>query len=165
MLITLSSKEKTSHPVGTTVRIGDFLKALPVRRQTALKAPVKLLSKIKRILHAYALARPSIRFSLKVLKAKNDKGNWMYASRRGATSEAVLTDAAVKVVGKKVAEQSKWIVWSSSSIAGQIANNVGKTTENEVYRIEALLPVAACGTCNSNYSIHISTTEDTDNQP
>lgn len=135
--------------MGTTVRVGDFLKALPVRRQTALKAPAKLLSKIKKMLHAHALSRPSIRFSLKVLKAKNDKGNWMYAPRSGTKLEAALNDAAIKVVGKKAAEQSAWIDWSSASMKNQTTNTVGKATGNEVYRIEAFLPVSACGKCGA----------------
>lgn len=156
VLIIASSEEKTSHPVGTTVRVADFLKALPVRRQTTLKAPVKLLSKIKKVLHAYALSRPSIRFSLKVLKAKNDKGNWMYAPRNGTKPEEVLNDAAIKVVGKKAAEQSRWIDWSSSSMKDQTITTIVKATGNEVYRIEAFLPVAACGMCRATITSHLN---------
>ena len=138
--------------MGTTVRIVDFLKSIPVRRQTALKSPAKLLFKIKKMLQAYALARPSIRFSLKVLKAKTDKGNWMYAPKRGATPEAVLTDAAIQVVGKKVAEQSKWTVWSSST-TDQTATAGVEVAKNDSYMIEAILPVPACGQYSSNYKV------------
>ena len=154
MLIIFFSEEKTSHPVGTTVRVVDFLKTIPVRRQTVLKAPTKLLIKCKGLLQAYALARPSIRFSLKVLKAKNDKGNWMYAPKNGATLEAVSMDAAVKVVGKKVAEQSKWIVWSSHK-EDQTAIIAAEAAANETYRIEALLPAPACGMYGDTYRTQI----------
>lgn len=47
------------------------------------------------------MARPAVRFSLKVLKAKSDKGNWMYAPKPGSGIE----DAAFKVVGKDCAGQ------------------------------------------------------------
>ena len=143
--------------MGTTVRVVDYLKSIPVRRQTALKSPTKLLSKIKKMVQTYALARPSIRFSLKVLKAKTDKGNWMYAPKSGATPEAVLTDAVIQVVGKKVVEQSKWTVWSSSTDEQTAIARV-ETAGNDAYTIEAVLPVPACGQYNSNYKIHISFT-------
>ena len=139
------SEEKISHPVGTTVRVVNFLKTIPVRRQTALRAPAKLLSKIKKMLQAYALARPSVRFSLKVLKAKNDKGNWIYAPKSGAALEEMLMDAAIKVVGKKVTEQSTWKTWSPSSIGDKTATTKVEAAGSDLYKIEALLPIPACG--------------------
>ena len=144
-LIVAISEEKVSHPVGTTIRVLEFLKAIPVRRQTALKAPLKILAKIKKLLQAYAMARPSIRLSLKVLKAKNDKCNWMYAPKNGANHETVLIDAATKILGKKAAEQSKWTVWSSSPDVDLTTIDDEKVTENEIYRIEAFLPAPTCG--------------------
>ncbi|KAI4134336.1 MAG: hypothetical protein LQ347_001610 [Umbilicaria vellea] len=97
----IESQERASHPVGTSIRVVEFLKNLPVRRQTALKSTAATLSKIKRTLKAYAIARPATRFSLKVLKAKNDKDNWVYAPKAGACA----SDAAIKVVGKEVVGQ------------------------------------------------------------
>ena len=135
--------------MGTSVRVIDFLKNLPVRRQTALKSPAATFSKIKRTLQAYALARPSIRFSLKVLKAKSDKDNWMYAPKAGAC----VSDAAIKVVGKEVAGQCQWIVWtnneprnlsSSSTPDGAVTGH--SSTGNDGYSIEAFLPRPQCGT-------------------
>lgn len=49
------------------------------------------------------MARPAVRFSLKVLKAKNDTCNWMYAPRCGSGIE----DAAFKIVGKDCASQCR----------------------------------------------------------
>ena len=135
--------------MGTSVRVIDFLKNLPVRRQTALKFPAATFSKIKRTLKAYALARPSTRFSLKVLKAKSDKDNWAYAPKAGAC----VSDAAIKVIGKEVAGQCQWTVWthnrpqnlsSSSTPDGSITGH--SSTGNDGYSIEALLPRPQCGT-------------------
>lgn len=108
-MLTVDRQERASHPVGTTVKVTDFFNGLPVRRQTALKDATKCLGRIKRLLQAYALARPAVRFSLKVLKAKNDKGNWMYAPKPGAGIE----DAALKVAGKDCASQCAWSVVES----------------------------------------------------
>ena len=96
-----TSEERTSHAVGTTIRIVDFLKSIPVRRQTALKQTTKDLFSIRKTIQAYALARPAIRYSLKVLKAKNDKANFTYAPK----AEASVSDAATKIFGMKVVEQ------------------------------------------------------------
>ena len=133
----------TSHPTGSTVRVIDFLKHLPVRKQTALKTAPKTLAKIKQTMQAYAIARPSTRLSLKVLKAKNDKGNWVYAPKAGAS----VADAAMKVVDRIIPAHCQWISWRSSGmeipvsdIAGELQNIQDEDGGNSVYRIEAFLP-------------------------
>ncbi|KAJ9610459.1 hypothetical protein H2200_005236 [Cladophialophora chaetospira] len=93
------SSSSTSHPVGTTIRVQDFLTRIPVRKQTALKTVTRTLDSIKSLLFAFAFARPEVRFSLKVLKGKNDKMNWTYA----ASSSPTVTEVATKIVGKEVA--------------------------------------------------------------
>ena len=100
------AQERTSTAVGTTVKITDFIKSNPVRRQVALKHTDQTLKRIKRILQSFAFARPLVRFSLKVSKAKNDKGNWMYAPKAGGNAE----DAAFKIVGASCASQCTWSV-------------------------------------------------------
>lgn len=97
-------QERASTPVGSTVRVTDFIKANPVRRQVMLKKTEQCLKKVKQILQAYAFARPHVRLSLRVLKAKNDKGNWMYAPKAGGNAE----DAAFKIVGAACASQCTW---------------------------------------------------------
>lgn len=136
--------------MGTTVRITDFLKSIPVRRQTALKDSAKQLAKIKRNLQAYALARPSVRLSLKVLKAKTDNGNWIYAPK----SNASVLDAAVKVVGKKVTDQSRWLVWtpntpSTEAGATQGDGTTASATTESTHQVEALLPISDAGESTS----------------
>jgi DNA mismatch repair ATPase MutL len=102
--LTRHRTERASHPVGTTVKVADFFKSLPIRKQTALKHSTKWLAKSKRLMQAYALARPSVRFSLKVLKAKTNRGDFIYAPKPSASVE----DAAFKVIGKDCAGQCGW---------------------------------------------------------
>lgn len=66
-----------------------------------LKQASKSLQNIKETLQAYAVARPCIRFSLKVLGAKNDKANWSYAPKKNAT----MADAALCIFGRAVSSQ------------------------------------------------------------
>lgn len=95
------SEARASLPIGTTVRVTDFVSRLIVRRQQALKNAEKSLRSIKHTLQAYAFARPNVRFSLRVLHGKNDKDNWMYAPKVGG----VVADAALKIVGTACASQ------------------------------------------------------------
>lgn len=85
--------------MGTTVRVTDLFKHIPVRRQTVLKGITKTLARIKKIIQSYVVAQPTIRLSLKVLKASSEKANWVYAPSKDAT----LKDAGLKVAGTEVA--------------------------------------------------------------
>ncbi|KAL8987740.1 MAG: hypothetical protein Q9177_003085 [Variospora cf. flavescens] len=142
-LLTLSySEDRVSQAVGTTVRVTDLFKSLPVRRQTALKDSAKQLTKIKRILQTYAFARPSVRLHLKVLKAKNDKGNWIYAPK----AKANVSDAAIKIIGTRAADQCHWIIWCSDNPPIPFAaNGTGSQETDSSYRLEALMPKANGG--------------------
>ncbi|RAQ71244.1 DNA mismatch repair protein [Aspergillus flavus] len=105
----LISSQRASHPVGTTVRITDLFKHIPVRRQSALKSAVKTLARIKKLIQIYAMAQPSKRLSLKVLKAKNENNNWIYAPGR----DAMITDAALKIAGTDVTSSCVLKKWPS----------------------------------------------------
>ena len=100
----ICSTEHESHPVGTTVRVTKFFDYVPVRKQTALKNSSRCLAKIRRLMQAYALARPTIRFRLHILKAKNTHSDFVYAPKADANTEG----AAMKVVGKDCALQCDW---------------------------------------------------------
>jgi len=63
-----------------------------------------MLAKIRRLMQAYALARPTIRFRLRVLKAKNSNGDFVYAPK----ADANIEDAVLKVIGKDCALQCDW---------------------------------------------------------
>jgi DNA mismatch repair ATPase MutL len=55
-------------------------------------------------MQAFALARPTIRFRLRILKAKNSNGDFVYAPKANANIE----DAVLKVIGKDCALQCDW---------------------------------------------------------
>ncbi|KAF9699501.1 hypothetical protein EKO04_002446 [Ascochyta lentis] len=126
----LLSTERDSHPVGTTIKATKLFESTKVRKQLAIKDSMKCLAKIRRLMQAYALARPAIRFRLHVLKAKNGKGDFVYAPKTNANVE----DAALKVIGKECALQCQWTALemggfdvhaflpSSTAIGTKIAN-------------------------------------------
>ena len=146
------SERRTSHPVGTTVRVEKYLQNLPVRRQAAEKTTVKMLSKIKRMLQAYALARPHLRLSLKILKAKDRKGDWTYP-KSGALSASRLEaslHAATDIFGKKLTSQCNVICssWSSTGEQMDEATREESTTSasrDELYTLEATMAKRDCG--------------------
>ncbi|KAI9369394.1 hypothetical protein BJX61DRAFT_519741 [Aspergillus egyptiacus] len=127
----LISTEPISHPVGTTVRISDLFKHIPVRRQTAAKNSKKAISKIRKMIQAYAMARPTTRLTFKVVKAKSEGSNWMYAPSKNAT----LVEAALKVAGTEIASNCVRKEWpmrlESSDQQGDSSSDL---------RIVALLP-------------------------
>lgn len=63
----VQTRQPVSAPVGTTVRATKIFDTLPVRKHTYLKEGGKTIGKIKELLQSYVLARPTIRFSMKVL--------------------------------------------------------------------------------------------------
>lgn len=75
-----------------------------MRKQTAVKASTKTLAKLRRLVQAYALARPAIRFRLRILKSSHQKGDLNYAP----LSTGNLEDAVLKVMGKDCALQCEW---------------------------------------------------------
>lgn len=81
----------------------NFLAHVPVRKQTVLKTTSKILASIRKLLFAYAFARPETRIIFKVLKAKSDKMNWTYAP--GAANSS-LSEIAGKIIGKEAASQT-----------------------------------------------------------
>ncbi|KAJ5193391.1 hypothetical protein N7449_009533 [Penicillium cf. viridicatum] len=138
----LIGTQRTSHPVGTTVRITEFLKHIPVRRQTALKAAARNLTRIKRLIQAYAIAQPSKRLSLKVLKAKNENSNWTYAP----SADASISDAALKVAGTDVSSSCVVKRLSSQITDG---NQRGSSDQKE-YEAIAFLPKTQFDTSKIN---------------
>ena len=144
-----------SHPVGTTVRVERFLEAIPVRKQAAEKLSLKTLGRIRRTLQAYALAKPYLRLSFKVLKAKDEKSNWKYPIHARATSESITKpcpfDAAIDIVGKKVTNQCLWNRSALSSDGDHIVtapelHELDRHSES-AYLFEAILAKPDCGMC------------------
>jgi DNA mismatch repair ATPase MutL len=110
--------------VGTTVKVTHFFEYIPVRMQTATKESAKCLTKIRRLMQVYALARPAIRFRLHVLKAKNSKGDIIYAPKASSSIE----DAVFKVIGKDCALQCDWTALESDGF--EIQAFLPKSTAN-----------------------------------
>lgn len=139
---------KNSHPVGTTIRVQDFLQNVPVRRQTALKSPSKSLMNIRRLLQNYAFARPEIRLSLRVLNGKDPKINWAYAPKQDAT----MSDVAIQVIGQDlsarcslkslVSKQAPSKIGLNRCDSSQIANEVD---EGVGISLDMLLPIQEGG--------------------
>lgn len=127
------SSSSASHPIGTTVRVQDFLSTIPVRKQAAQKATTKTITNIRKLLHSYAFARSEVRFSFKVLKAKNEKSNWSFAPSKPA---AALAEVAAKVVGKDVADQC-----TQRSIQSEADNGDASS-----WRLQALVISPTCST-------------------
>ncbi|GKT39998.1 DNA mismatch repair protein MutL [Colletotrichum spaethianum] len=95
----IADKTLVSGPVGTTVDVSDLFAGVPVRRQLTIKESKKSYGQIKELLHTYALVRPHIRLSLKILK--NKKISWSYAPSRGAS----VRDAVLQVFGSDLVSQ------------------------------------------------------------
>lgn len=72
-----------------------------------MKSASKTISKIKKLLQAYAMARPGTRLSFKVLNSKNGKDSWTYAP----SSTANIADASRKVVSVETAGQCVLKTW------------------------------------------------------
>ncbi|RYP78523.1 hypothetical protein DL771_000476 [Monosporascus sp. 5C6A] len=92
----VAQHQKTSAPVGTTVRITELFGRLPVREQVATKESTKTLDKIRGLLQSYAMARPTLKLALKVLQ--NPKQNWSYSPKR----DAEVGEAVLQIFGKEV---------------------------------------------------------------
>jgi DNA mismatch repair ATPase MutL len=115
--------------------VQDFLTKIPVRKQAVLKATSKILSQIRRLLCTYAFARTDVRFSFKVLKAKNEKLNWSCAPSK---SDSPLLEHATKVAGKNVAIQLVLRDITSRDAGGSLSGT-GQ------YKLQALLISATAG--------------------
>jgi DNA mismatch repair protein MutL len=142
----VASLSRTSHPIGTTVSVANFLFKLPVRKQTALKEATKTLGKIKALLQAYALARPSIRFSLKI--TKGGKGSWSFVPRpndgiREAVSQVIGKEAAMQCIEKLLVFSEK--DGSGDDLVDEAFDNIGAAegttlTRKAQFSVELLLP-------------------------
>ncbi|CAD6448015.1 fd0cca7a-cc59-4a19-8483-a8bf0419b1ff [Sclerotinia trifoliorum] len=95
----IQSQSRTSHPIGTTVCVMNFMSKLPVRKQTALKEAPKTIGKIQQLVQRYALARVSIKLTLKIVKGA--KGAWSYAPR----PHGGIKDSVSLVIGRDTALQ------------------------------------------------------------
>ncbi|KAG6028356.1 hypothetical protein E4U41_000691 [Claviceps citrina] len=108
------AKQPVSATVGTTVAATKLFESMPPRRKYLLKEKNKTISKIQDTLRAYALARPHIKWSLKVVG--NSKPMWSYSPASGASGrEAILQLFGASLLEKctEISERK-----SSASLSG-----------------------------------------------
>ncbi|RPA90125.1 hypothetical protein L873DRAFT_1783196 [Choiromyces venosus 120613-1] len=122
---------------GTTVRVTDFFKFLPVRRENAIKVAQKNLSKIRTLLQRYFLSHPTCRFSLRILpppqkgKAAGGRSEDIVYAPSKSVSEAVM-----KAVGKEVVAACQWI----NTEPEEAATDDGGSEREQKIGIEAFMP-------------------------
>ncbi|KAI1866543.1 hypothetical protein JX265_007844 [Neoarthrinium moseri] len=100
-------------PVGTTVSLTAVFGTLPVREQIMIKDAPKTLDKIKELLRSYAMARPQLKLTFKVLQTP--KQAWSYSPRRGAG----INEAVLQLIGKDLASQC---IEETVSFAGPVSD-------------------------------------------
>ncbi|QSS52468.1 DNA mismatch repair protein mutL [Histoplasma capsulatum var. duboisii H88] len=146
----LISCTKASHPTGTIVRVYEFLRFVPVRKQRALKSTSKTLNRMKKVLNAYVLSRPEIRLSFKILKSKNDS-SWIYASNKHPT----VSTAMLRVIGAEAISQCTTITWPQiqderdDSLSGSVERN---ESIHPVIRLVATIPKPCSDFSAINYA-------------
>jgi DNA mismatch repair protein MutL len=135
----VAKRKPISHPVGTTVLVSKFLDQLAVRKQTAVKESPKTLSKIKDLLRSYALARPTVRFTLKVVKGGKGpvvrgKNDFVFAPR----AHDGVKEAVSQVIGREVTAECVEVRTSDGNNEEPLGS--GATDEKRDFHIEAFLP-------------------------
>ncbi|CAH0059696.1 unnamed protein product [Clonostachys solani] len=127
----VEGRDVTSAPVGTTVKAEFLFETMPIRKRYAIKESQKTLSKIKELLRAFALARPDIKLSFKVLN--DSKNGWDYAPSRTAT----VQDAAMQIFGRELLNQCSYVEMKRDFPNAGDELNVG---EGVVMGFQAFLP-------------------------
>ncbi|KAF2674479.1 hypothetical protein BT63DRAFT_449468 [Microthyrium microscopicum] len=121
-------RELAAHAVGTSVKAMNIFHQLPVRKHTAEKDAGKTIAAIRKTVLAYVFARPKVRFSFKVLGAKTNKANFLYAPSAAGSS----VEGAVRVLlGKECASQCAWIEetidgFTFQAVCSRVGSDVAK---------------------------------------
>ena len=124
----VKTRSPASGVVGTMVKVERLFEALPVRKQQALKESRKCIARIQNLLQAYAMARPHIKLSMRVLKEL--KYNWDYAPSLTPSTR----DAAMQLFGKALAIGCEHIH----------VETYGEGNSELSFTVEALLPRRDC---------------------
>jgi DNA mismatch repair protein MutL len=128
----VEAQSPAAAPLGTTVKAEKLFEAIPVRKQQALKESHKAISKIKNILQAYAMARPHLRLSLKVIG--EPKQDWIYAPSANPT----VHDAVMKIFGKDLAAGCE-IVQAKFTL-----DHTSSEKKIECATMDAMMPLDTC---------------------
>ncbi|KAI1780132.1 hypothetical protein F4818DRAFT_167015 [Hypoxylon cercidicola] len=132
----VSKQQRTSAPVGTTVSVTDLLGRLPVREQMAIKNSAKTIDMIRELLRSYAMARPQVRLSFKVLQSP--KQGWSYSPKPSAG----VREAAIQLFGTEFASQC---VEKTFETGGPVSEDISSKKHQDLlldegYAFEAFIP-------------------------
>ncbi|PHH75416.1 hypothetical protein CDD80_2390 [Ophiocordyceps camponoti-rufipedis] len=119
-----------SAPVGTTVHVARLFDCMPARRQHLLREKGRAVSAIKRLLQSYALARPCLKLSLKVV----DDGSqvWRYSPNFSPT----IYEAVLQLFGRDTTAICARVVFPNSIQANGC--------KNSGYVLDAFVPKPGC---------------------
>ncbi|KAL7922709.1 hypothetical protein ACQKWADRAFT_320655 [Trichoderma austrokoningii] len=123
-------------PVGTTVQVAKLFDMLPARKQYSLQNTAKYIKSTQDLLKTYALARPDLRLSFKVL-GKATSG-WSYAP----TCVTDINEAALQIFGKPLANSCIHV--SRNSACDQAELPQGSQQAAEDFILEAFIPKPGC---------------------
>ncbi|KAF4122505.1 DNA mismatch repair protein, C-terminal domain [Geosmithia morbida] len=126
------SRRPISAPRGTTVVVEDLFGRIPVRRGHSVKGSRKTLAAVRDLMVAYALARPHIRFSLKVVG--EHAPSWAYAP----VSWGSMRDVVLKTFGNALASQT------ASAESTLLPPWAAERGTGETITMECLCPLADC---------------------
>ncbi|RKF60006.1 DNA mismatch repair protein MutL [Erysiphe neolycopersici] len=149
----------TSHPIGTTICVTEFFWSIPVRKQTCLKEASKTMGKIKELLRAYSLARPHIRFNLKV--NKSGKSSWLYSPCRNngikeTVSQVIGRDLASQCMEKSVIFSEIMCSRTKNDIELGTATSSDTSTDNNKFVLDMFLPKPTADTSKISHGQYIS---------
>ncbi|KAK1142010.1 hypothetical protein N8T08_008216 [Aspergillus melleus] len=87
------------------------------------------------MIQSYAMCNPSKRFSFKILKARSENNNWVYAPQHGTIMDAVL-----KIAGYDVASHCVERRWPCQ----EPAQEIDADAHDSGFRLVSLLPDTDC---------------------
>ncbi|CAK7568103.1 MAG: hypothetical protein SEPTF4163_006086, partial [Sporothrix epigloea] len=133
-------------PVGTTVAVTCLFLRLPVRRKVITQEAAKTVVAMKALLCGYAMARPHLRLSLKVMK--DTVPDWQYSPVAGVfntSGNGAMKQAVTRLLGAEVARQCEEIIVSTNELLGsqaKLSQLLGSKPEHKTgdYVFEACLP-------------------------
>ncbi|KAI2640665.1 hypothetical protein GGS26DRAFT_586667 [Hypomontagnella submonticulosa] len=131
----ISKQQPASAPAGTTVSITGLYDRLPVREKLAIKDSAKTIDRIRELLRSYAMARPNLRLSFKVIQSA--KQSWNYSPK----PDAGVREAAIQLFGAEFASHyfEKALQISRPASEGNSPLKHQKSPPNDQYIFEAFI--------------------------
>ncbi|KAI0176426.1 hypothetical protein GGR52DRAFT_361778 [Hypoxylon sp. FL1284] len=132
----VSKQHPTSAPVGTTVSVTKLFGRVPVRERMAVKNSAKTIDMIRELLRSYAMARPQLKLSFRVLPSP--KQGWSYSPKLGAS----IREAAIQLFGADIANQCSEMTFEIGGAVNEDSSlkEHNESPQNDSYVFEALIP-------------------------